>query len=157
MAVVFISPKQRQKMFFMGITVVFLLFLIVISLGVFWAKPSEVSSVLVFNKPKVNIDMAVFDLDEFKNLQPTSQMQTQYSYKALTKDGKPDDGFISATSKDEAMSVLTSKELTVTELKEAEIGRDNPFTPYYQAVVVPVPPTKTTTTATTTNKTSTSK
>ena len=80
MAVVFISPKQRQKMFFMGITVMFLLFLIIISLGVFLSKPSEVSSVLVFNKPKVNIDMSIFDSDQFKNLQPFTEMETQYSY-----------------------------------------------------------------------------
>ena len=137
MAVVFISPKQRQKMFFMGITIMFLLFLAVISLGVFLSKPKEVSFGLVFNKPKVNIDMKVFDSDQFKNLQQFSQIEIQYSYKALTKDGKQKTGFISAVSIDQAKEMLEGLGLTVSELKEAEIGRDNPFTPYYQQIVLP--------------------
>jgi hypothetical protein len=152
-AVVFISPAHRQKMFFMGITMVFLLILIIISLGVFLAKPSEVSTVLVFNKPKVNIDMGVFSSDQFKNLQPFTQMEIQYSYKATTKDGKSVSGFISANSKDEAQSVLTGRGLNVSELKEAEIGRDNPFIPYYQPAPAPVvTQVKKTTTKTVTSK-----
>ena len=137
MAVVFISPKQRQKMFFIGITVMFLLFLVVISLGVFLSKPKEVSPVMVFNKPKVNIDMKIFDSDQFKNLQPFPEMETQYSYKAFTKDNKPETGFISAVSIDQAKAILKSMGLNVSEVKEAEIGRDNPFAPYYPSVTTP--------------------
>jgi len=133
MAVVFISPKQRQKVFFMGITVVFLLILIFISFGVFLYNPSEVSTALVFNRPKVNVDMAVFDSDSFKNLQPFTEMQIQYSYKATTKTNQQESGFISATSIDEARKILTDEGLTVIEVKEVEVGRDNPFTPYYSS------------------------
>ena len=149
MAVVFISPKQRQKMFFVGITIVFLLVLIVISFGVFLAKPTEVSPVLVFNKPKVNIDMKVFNSDQFKKLQPFTEMQMQYSYQGTTSDGKSQSGFITATSIDEARTMLTSMGLTIIQLQEAEVGRDDPFTPYYQQVVTPstTKTTKTTTTA----------
>ncbi len=134
MAVVFISPKQRQKMFFMGITAVFLLFLIIFSLGVFLSKPKEVSPVLVFNKPKVNIDMSVFDSDQFKNLQIFPEMETQYSYRAIGKDKKIKTGFISAISPDQAKTILESMGLILSELKEVEIGRDNPFIPYYQII-----------------------
>lgn len=145
MAVVFISPKQRQKMFFIGITVVFLLFLILISLGVFLSKPQEVSPVLVFNKPKVNIDMTIFDSDQFKNLQSFPEMETQYSYNAVTKNNKPQAGFIPAVSIDQAKTILESEGLNVSEIKEAQIGRDNPFTPYYQISVAPSSAVKTTT------------
>ena len=132
---------------------IFLLILIIISLGVFLAKPSEVSTVLVFNKPKVNIDMGVFSSDEFKNLQPFTQMEIQYSYTATTKDGKSVSGFISANSEDEAQSVLIGRGLTISELKEAEIGRDNPFIPYYQLAPAPVvTQVKKTTTKTVTSK-----
>ena len=124
-------------MFFMGITVMFLLFLVVVSLGVFLSKPKEVLPVMVFNKPKVNIDMKVFDSDQFKNLQPFTEMETQYSYKAATKDNKLKTGSISAVSADQAKAVLESMGLSVSELKEIEIGRDNPFTPYYQPIVTP--------------------
>jgi predicted tellurium resistance membrane protein TerC len=131
MAVVFISPKQRQKMFFLGITVMFLLFLIIISLGVFLSKPKEILPVMVFNEPKVNIDMSVFNSDQFKNLRPFPEMETQYSYKATTKNNQPETGFISAISIDQARTILESMGLTVSELKEVKIGRDNPFTSYY--------------------------
>ena len=125
-------------MFFLGITVIFLLFLIIISLGVFLSKPKEVSSALVFNKPKVNIDMRIFDSDQFKNLQLFTEMKTQYSYKGVTQKNKVETGFISAVSIEEARTLLESKGLTISEIKELEIGRVNPFTPYYQPAVAPI-------------------
>jgi hypothetical protein len=112
----------------------FLLFLIAISLGVFLSEPKAPSSVLIFNKPKVNINMSVFDSDQFKNLQPFSEMETQYSYKATDKDGKQITGFISAVSKAQAQKILEDGGLMVTDLRELEIGRENPFIPYYQIV-----------------------
>ena len=102
MAVIFISPKQRQKMFFLGITAVFLLFLTAVSLIVFLSKPKEVPPALVFNKPKVNIDMKIFDSEQFKNLQLFPEVKIQYSYKANTKDNKLRTGFIYAASTDKA-------------------------------------------------------
>ncbi len=131
MAVVFISPKQRQKMFFIGITVAFLLFLVIISLGVFLAQPKEVPTAIVFNHAKVDIDMSIFDSDQFKNLQTFPEMEIQYSYSATTKSKATKTGFISAPSEDQARAVLAGMGLNVSELTVAQIGRDNPFTPYY--------------------------
>jgi len=122
-------------MFFIVITVIVLLFLVVVSFGVFLSSPKEVSPVLVFNKPKVNIDMSIFDSDQFKNLQPFPEMEIQYSYKATTKNNKPNTGFITAASIDQAKAILESGGLTVSELKEAAVGRDNPFIRYYQPVI----------------------
>jgi len=131
MAVVFISPKHRQKVFFMGITIIFLFILVGIFLGVFLSGPEDNTSVLVFNKPKVNIDMSVFESDQFKNLQPFPEMQTQYSYKAITKNNKARNGFIFADSEERAREIITNMGLTVVEVKKVENGRPNPFTPYY--------------------------
>lgn len=131
MAVVFISPKQRQKVFFMGITIIFLLFLAVAASVIFFSKPKEASQALVFNKPKVSVNLKVFDSEQFKNLQPFVEMQMQFSYSAVTKKGKQVNGFISAVSLDDARKVLESTGLSVVSIKEMEIGRDNPFTPYY--------------------------
>lgn len=141
MAVVFISPKERQKVFFIGITIVLILFLVSVSFGVFLAKPKEVSSNLVFNKPKITINMSVFDSDQFKKLQPFSEMQIQFQYKARQENQNIIEGFISATSADEARDILENAGLTVINLTEAEIGRENPFTPYFQqAAPAPTPP-----------------
>ncbi len=154
MAVVFISPKQRQKVFFLGITVVFLILLVFVSLAVFLATPKEVPTVLVFNKPKVTINMDVFNLDQFKSLYPFTEMTIQFSYTAQTKDGNSVSGFISAISADEATKTLQDSGYTVLTIKEVEIGRDNPFTPYYQDVIAPVQG-QTISTTKATNKTAT--
>ena len=148
MAVVFISPKQRQKVFFMGITIAFVLLLLIISLGVFLTGPKEVSPTLVFNKPKVSINMDVFKQDQFKALQPFALMEKQYIHIATDKNKKQITSSISAVSEDEARTTLTGMGLIVTDIKEVVIGRDNPFTPYYsRPVVVPVPPAAKTTPA----------
>lgn len=131
MAVVFISPKQRQKMFFVGITIMFLIFLIVVSLGVFVIQPREVSQKIVFNETKVNIDMKVFDSDQFKKLQSFPEMPIQYSYKArIGVTSNYQTGFILAANMEEARGNLLIRGLNVVEIKEAEIGRDNPFEQY---------------------------
>jgi len=134
MAVVFISPKQKQKTFFIGITVMFLLLLIIIFLVVFLYSPKLASPELVFNKPKVNIDIKFFDSEQFKNFdRPFIKIPLQFSYKATTKDRVPKTrtGFVSADSIDLAREAVVAMNLDIVELKEVEIGRDNPFTPYY--------------------------
>jgi len=139
MAIVFISPKQRQRVFFTGITVVFLLILAAISLGVFLAKPIQNPGAVVFNKPKVSIDMSIFDSQEFKDLQLFPEMGIQYSYKALDKAHKLQTGFLSASSLEEANSILVSQGLMVSEIKEVKVGRADPFMPYY---TIPAPAPK---------------
>lgn len=137
MAIVFISPKQRQRTFFTGITVVFLLFIIFLSLGVFLSGPKNVSPALVFNKPKVNIDMSIFDSDQFKNLEFFSEMEMQYLYEATDKNNKVQTGSITAPSKEKAEEILKSRGLESIKIKDIEIGRDNPFVPYYETNVIP--------------------
>lgn len=131
MAVVFISPKQRQKMFFVGITVLFLLTILIVSLGVFVFEPKGETSSFKINKPKINIDMGVFETEQFHKLKNFTLMENRYSYVVTTKDGKQKEGFITALTIDDAKADLESQGYTVNEIKEAEIGRDNPFTPYY--------------------------
>jgi len=137
MAVVFISPKKRQKVFFLGIAITLMLFLIFVSFAVFLAKPAEVPQTLVFNKPKVSIDIGIFDSDQFKGLKSYAQMQTQYTYRATTEDNKVKIGIISAESEEEAKATLSSMGLAIAEIKEVQTGRSNPFTPYYQSEAVP--------------------
>lgn len=132
MAVVFISPKQRQKMFLMGIVIILLLFMALVSAGVFLAEPEEVSPKVVFNRAKINLDMSIFESDQFKNLSPFIEMELQYSYKGLTPDNKSKSGSISASSAEEAREILEGRGLKNLEIKEVKVGRKNPFVPYYQ-------------------------
>jgi len=131
MAVVFISPKQRQRMFFMIITAGLLLFLTIISLGIFLSKPPEVAQTITYNQSKINIDMSIFDKEELKNLKSFADIQPQFSYIARAKNNTEKNGFISADSIIKARSILEDMGLTVLDIRPVKIGKDNPFTPYY--------------------------
>ena len=113
MAVVFISPRKRQRTFFVAITVALLLFLGFISLGVISSKPPKVDSTVVFNSAKINIDMSIFDSVRFKNLKSPPEMGIQFRYKALTKSKRAEEGFISSGSIAQAREKLEGMGLTV--------------------------------------------
>ncbi len=137
MAVVFISPKQRQKMFFMGISGIALLFMGAVAIGVFFAPEKQVDQSVVFNEPKISVNTKIFDSDKFKNLVPFSDMEFQYSYTGVDANKKPFSGYISATSPDEAASKLTSQGYSNLNINQVQLGRDNPFAPYYARQIAP--------------------
>lgn len=130
-------------MFFIGITTIFVLFLIIITFWVFLSRPQPPAPELVFNKPKVNIDLKILDSDQFKSLVPFPQMPIQFSYTAISQTGKTVEGLITATSIEEATMLLKETGLDVGSIEEANVGRENPFTPYYEGFVVPSSPTTT--------------
>lgn len=130
MAVVFISPKQRQKMFFTMITVGLLLFLLVISLGVIFSQPEKTVEKVIFNKAKITVDMSIFKQESFKGLQVFPEMHKQFSYNAVARNRTVQNGFISAESEQIAREILENAGLRVSNLQEITVGRDNPFKPY---------------------------
>jgi type II secretory pathway component PulF len=70
-------------------------------------------------------------------------MELQFAYHALTKDNKTIQGYISAASAEEARKTLEAMNLSILDIQEAKIGRDNPFVPYYQiATSTTTPATK---------------
>ena len=118
-------------MFLTGIAGGFLFVMIFITLFVFTSKPAPNVAPVVFNKPKVSIDMSVFESEQFKNLQAFSVMDIQFKYSAFTQEKEPKNGFILASSKDHAREMLEAMGLQSISVQEAHIGRDNPFEPYY--------------------------
>lgn len=129
MAIVFISPKQRQKTFLVGIIITFSLFVIAVSFMVFLAKPEKVSQTLVFNKPKVTVDLKTLDSEVVKNLEPWVVIKTEYQYNAV-KDSEVVEGRIAAESYAKAKKALEDLGFSVNSLEEVKIGRINPFEPY---------------------------
>lgn len=130
MAVVFISPKQRQKMFIIGITSVFGLLLAVIAAVVLFSQPSEdISEELVFNKPKVKIDFEILESEQFQSLQDFQEMEIRYSY-IVVKNEEEIEGYTTANSIEEARQKLENLGYEVYSITEAEMGRDNPFEDY---------------------------
>lgn len=117
-------------MFFTGIIVLFSLFLLVISLLVFLAKPKPVAEQLVFNRPKIDINLQVLESEQVKNLKPVMQMDLQFKYTAISDKGANISGIITAVSKEEAQKILLGMKLSIASLEEAKLGRENPFTPF---------------------------
>jgi len=109
MSVIFISPKQRQKVFFLIIVAMFLLFVSAVFLGVFLSKPSKGTSMVAFDNPKVEVSMNIFDSDQLKNMQPVNPMQKEFSYTIVTKDGKQRTGFMSAQSAEDVKKYLEAQ------------------------------------------------
>ncbi len=117
-------------MFFTGITVLFGLFLLVFTLVVFFSKPKPVPEKLVFNRPKIDINLQVLESDMIKMFEPALQMDLQFEYEAVTKKRVKRSGMITAVSEEEAYKILEGMELVGIKIEKAEAGRENPFAPY---------------------------
>ena len=68
MAIVFVSPKKKQILFFSLIAGFFLLLLLTIILFVFLMKPEAMPAEKVFKKPNINIDFSILDSERLKEL-----------------------------------------------------------------------------------------
>ncbi|MDD3608017.1 MAG: hypothetical protein PHQ20_04495 [Candidatus Moranbacteria bacterium] len=135
MAVVFISPKQKQKMFLTGIISGVALFSVIIAILVFLSQPKETYNEFVFNRPKVSIDFSVFDSEQFKNLEPFEKLKVQFYYEASI-DNEKKEGLISSSSIEDAKKELEDLGYRVTLIQKTEVGRDNPFENYDKSLPI---------------------
>ncbi len=130
MAIVFISPKQRQKTLIFGIIGLVSLALIIIGLGVFLKKPKTIPSERVFKPPKIEISFEVLESDQVKNLEVFEKIKKEFNYQGKTEEGEIQSGKILALSREEALKLLKELGLSDIVLEEMEIGRGNPFVSY---------------------------
>ena len=131
MAIVFVSPRQRQKMFFWGITILFLLILSVVGTTIFFSEPEPTLPEQVFVKPEIKINFEVLDSEQVKESLIMERVQKEFTYQAVTDKNEQKSGSIFAASMEEAKKILEDSGLLSITLEEVQIGRENPFTPYY--------------------------
>jgi hypothetical protein len=120
-------------MFFLGITILFLLVLYAVGSAVFFYQP-EVNSVeeqAYFIKPKIKIDFSVLDLQQVTGSTLMGRVQKEFVYSGQTEQGEQETGSVFAATKDEAQNNLKDMGLTMITLEEIAVGRENPFEPYY--------------------------
>jgi hypothetical protein len=137
MAIVFVSPKKKQILFFSLIAGFFLLLLLTIILFVFLMKPEPIPAEKVFKKPNINIDFSILDSEQLKNLNQLDPIEYVFTYNAMSELGKTVSGRITAVSDVAAIKKLEEIKLSSIEVKRESLGRENPFNIYYQQVVVP--------------------
>jgi len=132
MAIVFISPGERQKVFILAIAGFFVVLVVVIGLAVFFAKPKPVPREKVFVAPKISINFDLLKSANVQGLEPMPEVDRQFEYTARDAKGVAKTGKIATPSEATAIEILTGLGLNSIILKEAAVGRDNPFIPYYQ-------------------------
>jgi len=135
MAILFVSPKIRQRMFIRIIVAMTIVLLFVIFLIIF---PPQFISNRYKNysnganvTPDLKINFEIVDSKQFKNLQLFSESQIEFSYIAKDKNGKQIIGIVLAANRNVAKMVVEQMNLTVLSLEEKNIGRSEPFSPYY--------------------------
>ncbi|MFA5877824.1 MAG: hypothetical protein WC845_00375 [Candidatus Staskawiczbacteria bacterium] len=138
MAIVFISPKERQKTLIVSIVGFFVIILTLISLSVFLSKSKETPIEQVFQAPEIRINFDVLKSDKITKLDFLPELRKEFSYTGKNSKGEAKAGKISSISEEEAMKTLTELGLSSITLEEITGGRINPFTPYYETA--PPPP-----------------
>ncbi len=137
MAIVFISPKQKQKTVIKIILILLVLLLVIGSLVILIPKflnatPSAKVKVS-FSKPDVIINLDILNSEKVKNLNLFSNLETEFVYVVKNQQGKLVTGNILALTPFDAQNLLEESGFKVVSLKEVNIGRSEPFTSYYQS------------------------
>ncbi len=140
MAIVFISPREKQKVFTLAIAGLFLVGIVVISLFVFLARPRDVQTEEVFRAPKIRINFDVLKSEKLQNLELLPGIEKQYSYTAFDSKKKAQEGMVTAVSIEKAEEYLVGLGFTDIKLELIVAGRENPFIPYYE--IEPAEPAK---------------
>jgi len=132
MAIVFVSPKKKILKISIAIVGFFAIGVIIITLFVFLVRPKPASEEVVFLKPNINIDFSVLDSEELAKLVLLNNIEFKFDYEAEDKDNKKVFGSVYAQSIDLAKQSLEKNRLKIITLEKEILGRDNPFTSYYQ-------------------------
>jgi len=132
MAIVFISPKRKQKTLFFSLIAVISLFLIIIVLKIFLIKPKSIPPELVFKPPRIDINFKILKSEQVKNLEVFEGIKKKFNYRGRAETGEIQSGEIITVSQEKALEILEKRGLSQIELEEVEIelGRENPFIIY---------------------------
>jgi hypothetical protein len=134
MAIVFISPKKKQSIFFTGIALSLVVFFGIVSVIIFFPQlinihqSAAIPSATI--RPDIAVNLSIIDSDSVKNLQPFLNLETEYTYVVQDKNGKQTTGNISAATTQDAQKMLEAAGFKVSSLTEMGVGRTNPFVSY---------------------------
>ncbi len=134
MAILFTSPKRNQQIMIRVSLVVLIILLLGVTVILLPSQSLVIissTSIAPNNTATVKINFEVLDSNQFKNLEPFSGTQTEFSYIATDKDGKKIVGSMVAETKDAVKKILEQMEFKVSSIEEKNIGRLEPFSPYY--------------------------
>ena len=131
MAIVFVSPREKQKAFLVAIVIFSVIVFAIIGLAIFLSSPKKPQGAgSRFVAPQIEIDFDVLTSPEILNLVLMPEMDLQFSYKGINSSAQEQTGKISAPTERRAREILSNLGLVlIIELKEVGVGRENPFSP----------------------------
>ena len=134
MAITFV-PRDKKKTLFRSIITIFLVLILFITPFLIFSPLFTGQSKDIFieevNRPDIGIDFSIIDSDEVKNLETFLVPQIEFSYKALDKNNKQVTGRIFANDENDAKNNLSNSGFKNINLEEVNIGKKEPFVPYY--------------------------
>lgn len=134
MAIIFISPKKKQRTFFIIITVILALALFTIGvmalLPEFNRRLAKTDNGYVISIPEVMINFNLLDSERVKAMASFQPLLLEYRYVAANSALQKQEGVIFASSQEEAESLLKQQGLKVELLEEKNVGRSEPFVSY---------------------------
>jgi len=134
MAILFKQPKRQERIFIWAVIIFVTSTLFLISFFIFPPFPKSGSTFHgeIFERDNAKIDLSIASSEEVRNLELFSEsIKTEFIYNAKDKNGKQVEGKILATDKNEAISIIENKGLTVLSMYESYSTKNNPFSPYY--------------------------
>jgi|GEM_PF-6480159 len=140
MAIVFESPKRKQRIFVRILTVGLIGGLFLVSLLIFPPGAREAASDISGSGnqpvgPEINLD--IFQSDQVQQLQPFSNAIVQFDYVGINAKGRHVSGTIVAANIDQATTLLQANGVQVTSISESVIGRGEPFSPPQRSIRKP--------------------
>lgn len=134
MAIVFISPQKKQRMFFITIATLFVMVLFILSLITFIPKIEDKLKNIpengALNIPDVKINFGTVDSEKVRNMELIREVEREFNYTVQGKDGKQISGRILAPDANGAQKSLEIMGFKILTIEEAVAGRSNPFAPY---------------------------
>ncbi|MEK7124545.1 MAG: hypothetical protein AAB877_02590 [Patescibacteria group bacterium] len=134
MAIIFISPKKRQRKLIIAVTALLSLIVIAVFFTTFFPEIRDriisIPVTEVSDVPEIKINFNAVNSEQVKNLELFEEIKTDFSYTAKDKNGLQVAGTIVAISKNSALRTLRDSGLEVLTIQQANIGRKEPFSPY---------------------------
>ena len=133
MAIVFVSPKKRQRIFIAAVAAALVFVLAVIVFTTFIPEITKKFGDIPVNGsknvPEIKINFEVVDSDAVANLEPTRAIAKELPYSAKDSKGKQITGVISADSEIAAKKLLEERGFVDIVISKIKTGRSNPFAP----------------------------
>lgn len=132
MVILFNQPHQSRSALIVAVVLVLVIALVGIYVAIL--PPAFLTAINPVPAPaqsNLSINFDAIDSGAFKDLEVFSEAQIEFAYIATDASGQKITGSIMASTKEIAKSMVEQMGFKVSSIEEKNIGRSEPFQPYY--------------------------